>query len=101
MLRAFPRSCDGCVGIAQVNIARTGWQHGCQYPSACCVAMHNDADLYQWAAEHHGLITRAQAFAAGHTDASINTLLAARVWIRVHDSVYRVAACPTSNEQSL
>ena len=49
----------------------------------------------------HGLITRAQAIAAGMTDRQIDHRLSQQVWIRQHRSVYRHVAVRTRWETHL
>ncbi len=51
------------------------------------------------AARHHGLITRAEALAAGLTAAQIRHRVRSGLWERVSHGVYRIAGAPTSPEQ--
>lgn len=50
---------------------------------------------------HHGVASRAQLLAAGATNSTCKTRVAAGLWIMVHRGVYRLAAAPVTDHGRL
>jgi len=60
-----------------------------------------DTELAHVFERQHGLITLAQAHAAGLTDSAIRHRVRTGRWIRVHSGVYLLAGSPPSREQTV